>query len=202
MAPRTALVLIDVQNGFLDETHWGPERSNVKFESNTATLLAQYRAMRQQDPSSHLLIHVFHASLDPKSRLHPSDPGYEVQDFARPLGDEAVIVKNVNSAFIGTDLHAKLDAHFSDSPGCLYIVGLSTDHCVSTTTRMAGNLSAAGKDGTIVLIQDATAAWKKRQDSPWSADMVHSVHVESLAEFAVIQNTEQVLTTWNDIAGS
>lgn len=200
MTPRTALVLIDVQKGFLDESHWGPERSNANFESNAAALLVRYREMVRRDPDSHLLIHVLHASLDAKSKLHPSDARYEVQDFARPLDGEEVIVKNVNSAFIGTDLAVELEAHFKNSPGCLYIAGLSTDHCVSTTTRMAGNLSAAGKNGTIVLIQDATAAWKKSRESPWSADIVHSVHVESLAEFAVVQSTVQVLMAWKDMA--
>lgn len=199
MAARTAFVLIDVQDGFLDPEYWGSERSNSSFESNVAALLAEYRDLAARDPKSHLLIHVFHASTNPKSKLHPSAPGYKVQDFAKPLDGEPVIVKNVNSAFIGTDLEARLQAHFGGTSGTLYIAGLSTDHCVSTTTRMAGNLSAAGKDGTVVFIQDATAAWKKSVDSPWSAEVVHKVHVESLAEFAVIQDTKHVLSSWKGI---
>lgn len=114
------------------------------------------------------------------------------------------MTKNVNSAFIGTDLEGVLRSHFQGSRGTLYIVGLSTDHCISTTTRMAGNLwvcnarddaGGRGEQGEVVLIEDATAAWKKSDDG-FEADLVHKVHVESLGEFASIKKTDEVLKVW------
>lgn len=105
----------------------------------------------------------------------------------------------MNSAFIGTDLEKVLREHFNGEPGKLYLVGLTTDHCVSTTTRMAGNLgvcdAAGGEKGEVVFVEDATAAWKKREDG-FDAELVHKVHTESLEEFATIEETTNVVGLW------
>jgi len=133
---RTALLLIDIQNGFKDSLHWGPSRSNPLFEQNATLLLNQYRALAASAPSTalplqHKIIHVIHSSVHPESPLHPSKPGYSIQDFATPLRGEEVIVKKVNSGFIGTQLEQVLRLHFGGKAGQLWIVGLTTDHCVS-----------------------------------------------------------------------
>jgi len=73
--------------------------------------------------------------------------------MVRPKEGEPIIKKNVNSAFIGTDLKQQLDKFNIKK---LIIVGLTTDSCVSTTTRMAGNY---GYDTFIV--SDATATFDK-----------------------------------------
>jgi len=55
----------------------------------------------------------------------------------------------------------------------------------------------------VVLIQDATAAWKKGEGSQWfDAEIVHKVHVESLREFATIIDTVEALGVWDDISHS
>lgn len=68
---------------------------------------------------------------------------------------------------------------------------------------MAANLGVAdveveGADGEkrtdkgdVVLIEDATAAWKK-PGGEWDAEVVHKVHVESLREFVRIAETADV----------
>lgn len=57
-----------------------------------------------------------------------------------------------------------------------------------------------GEDGTkpeVFLVADATAAWKKGEENEWfEAELVHSVNVESLKEFATVVKTEDVLGIW------
>lgn len=202
--PRTALVVIDIQNAFLNSTFWGPSRSNPSFESNATHLLSTYRSLvssaSQGSTSPHKIIHVAHASLSSDfAILHETSPGFKFQPFAEPLPSEEVVVKHVNSAFIGTDLEKILRRHFDGQSAKLYIFGLTTDHCVSTTTRMAGNLgvcdSPSGENGEVILIEDATAAWQKAEGS-FGAELVHKVHAESLQEFATVEITNNVLDSW------
>lgn len=128
--PRTALLLIDIQEGFLHPTHWGPARSNPAFENHISSILSTYRSLTSSasEDSPHKIIHIAHASLSPASTLYPSAPGFAFQSFAAPKEHELVIQKNVNSAFIGTNLEAVLREHFRNGKGTLYIAGLSTDH--------------------------------------------------------------------------
>ena len=57
--------------------------------------------------------------------------------YARPLEGEAVVTKAGNSGFIGTELEAMIRQRGIRT---LVIGGITTDQCVSTTTRMAENL--------------------------------------------------------------
>ena len=50
-----------------------------------------------------------HDSTEPNSAYRPGQPGNEFKDEVKPLPAETVIAKRVNSAFIGTDLEARLD---------------------------------------------------------------------------------------------
>jgi nicotinamidase-related amidase len=181
LLPRNAtLIIIDVQQGF-DEPVWG-QRNNPQAEENIARLLAAWR--RTQRP----IIHVQHLSGEPDSTLRPDHPGSAIKPIVQPLPGEPVIQKSVNSAFIGTDLEARLR---QDDLHTLVIVGLTTDHCVSTTTRMAGNL---GFD--TYVISDATATFERDgyDGRHYSADEIHAVSLVSLnGEFATVVATDTLL---------
>lgn len=178
--PDTALVLIDVQKGF-DEEVWG-RRNNPQAEANMNRLLGAWR--RAARP----VIHIQHASTSATSPLRPGQPGFDIKDAVRPEQDEPVIQKNVNSAFIGTNLESHLRERGVRG---IVLAGLTTDHCVSTTARMAGNL---GFDTYVVA--DATATFGKTDHTgrTFSADDLHSAALASLhGEFATVATTEELL---------
>jgi nicotinamidase-related amidase len=177
---RTALLLIDVQQG-LDHPRYG-ERNNPQAERRIAELLAAWRA------GGWPIIHVQHMSREPESPLREGLPGNAFKLEAQPAGDEPVFRKNVNSAFIGTALEAHLRERGIDS---LVVVGITTDHCVSSTVRMAGNLGF-----TVTVVEDATATFERRgpDGSHYSADLMHRITLASLhGEFATVRSAEEVL---------
>ena len=184
----TALLLIDVQQG-LDDPRWGA-RNNPEAEQRIADLLAHWRATGRP------VIHVQHLSLEPGSPLREDAPGHAFKVEARPLAGEPVFQKHVNSAFIGTDLEAHLRRHGIDG---LVIVGITTDHCVSSTTRMAGNLGFS-----VTLVDDATATFERSgpDGTHFSADLMHRVALASLhGEFATVRSTKDVLAAAGVDAG-
>ena len=179
---KTALLSIDFQKGF-DERVWGV-RNNPDAESKMSTLLA---AWRQQGLP---VIHVKHCSQEENSPLKMGSQGNEFKQEASPLAGEMVFEKSVNSAFIGTDLEAYLRDHAIES---LVIAGLTTDHCVSTTTRMAGSLGF-----NVVLVSDATATFDRTgvDGTHYSAEEIHAIHLASLhGEFCNVLDCSAVLNT-------
>lgn len=177
---NTALIIIDVQKGF-DEPVWG-SRNNPQTEDNIAKLLESWRKHGRP------IFHIQHMSLSPTSPLHPNHPGNAIKGALQPSAGEPLIQKNVNSAFIGTDLEQQLRKR-----GCksLVIVGLTTPHCVSTTTRMAGNLGFE-----TYLVSDATAAFELtgHDGRKYSAQEIHDVTIATLnSEFATVVKTNELL---------
>lgn len=175
-----ALVIIDVQRGFEDGT-WGT-RNNPQAEANIALLLEAWRR------TSRPVRHIHHDSSSPKGSFLPGSPGNEPKAEVRPHAGEEVYRKRVNSGFIGTSLESDLRR---DGITTLVVVGLTTNHCVSTTTRMAGNL---GFDTFIV--SDATATFERLtvDGRMRSAQDVHDAALSDLSEeFATVVTTDEVL---------
>lgn len=175
-----ALLLIDVQQG-MDDPKWG-ERNNPDAEQRMAALLTAWRH------AAWPVIHVQHMSQVTGSPLRPDAPGNALKPETAPLPGEPVFRKTVNSAFIGTALEAHLRREGITS---LVIAGLTTDHCVSTTARMAGNL---GFD--VVVVEDATATFERTGPDKirYSADQMHRAALASLhGEFALVESAHDVL---------
>jgi len=124
---NTSLIIIDVQQGF-DDSKWG-QRNNPDAEGNISHLISFWRNEKRP------IIHIRHCSVESDSPLRPNQPGVEFKREAMPIKGEQIFEKSVDSAFIGTNLESYLRENGIEE---IVIAGLTTDHCVSTTTRMAG----------------------------------------------------------------
>jgi nicotinamidase-related amidase len=180
ISDRTALLVVDVQQGF-DDGCWG-RRNNPALEERVAELLAAWRAARRP------VLHARHMSTLPTSPLRPGQRGNDFKAQAAPLPDEPVIEKRVNSCFIGT----ALDEHLRrEGIRGLVVAGLTTNHCVSTTARMAGNL---GYD--VWVVSDATATFSRVGPDGvlYPAEIVHAVALSDLhGEFATVVDTRTLV---------
>jgi len=178
---KTALLIIDVQKG-LDDPANG-KRNNPNAESNIVLLLAEWR--KRSLP----VIHVKHNSTEPNSTLRPDAPGNKIKDNVKPISNEILFEKTVNSAFIGTGLESYLTSKGIED---LVVVGLTTDQCVSSSVRMASNLGF-----NVWLVDDATATFERESydGKYFSADQMHEINLASLNdEFCSVIKTADVFT--------
>jgi nicotinamidase-related amidase len=170
-----ALILIDIQKGFANIEYWGGGRNNPDAELRASELLKVWRETGLP------VFHVQHCSTIPTSPLHETHAGNQFNDLVVPAEGEFIIKKNVNSAFIGTDLQARLD---NAKINTLVIAGLTTDHCISTTVRMAGNL---GYETYLVAAATATFDKKGINGQIFPAELIHQTALASLdKEFATV----------------
>jgi nicotinamidase-related amidase len=179
----TALIVIDVQKGLDEHEYWG-QRNNPEAEQNIARLLDAWRQRGWP------VYYIQHQSTNPKSPLRPNYEGSEIKNIVKPQPGEPVIQKNVNSAFIGTNLEQRLRAANHSN---LVLTGMMTDQCVSATARMAGNLGF-----NTFVVSDATATFDRYSpvtSRHYTAEEMHDVELASLGgEFATIADTGALLS--------
>jgi nicotinamidase-related amidase len=124
------LILIDVQEAF-DDPYWGPS-SNPACEDNIAALVDAWHERGRT------IVVVRHDSLSEGSPLHPDQPGNSLKLVAANARADLLVVKSVNSAFLGEpNLDDWLKARNATQ---LVVCGIQTNMCVETTARMGGNL--------------------------------------------------------------
>lgn len=176
----TSLLVVDVQLGF-DESRWG-KRNNPEAEQRIADLLAAFRSGHRR------VAHMRHISPLPTGAFTRGGKGMLPKPVAIERADEPVYFKSVNSSFIGTTLERDLRA---DGVNTLVIVGLTTNHCISTTARMSGNLGFR-----TLVVSDATATFDRRglDGKMRPADQVHAGALSDIQEeFAEIVDTATLL---------
>lgn len=176
-----ALLVVDMQKGF-DDPAWG-RRNNPDVELRVASLMQFWRNAHAP------VIHVHHCSMSPTGRFRLGTLGNEPMDGVIPHPGEAVYKKSVNSAFIGTTLEADLRKRGIES---LVVVGLTTNHCVSTTVRMAGNLGFR-----TYVVSDATATFGRAgaDGRPRLAEDVHNAALGDLhIEFAQVVDSATLMS--------
>ncbi len=178
-----ALLLIDLQNA-IDDPRWAADgpRNNPGAEANVAALLTRWRALGRP------IVHVRHDSTEPDSTYRPGRPGHAFKPEAAPLPGEPVLGKQVNSAFIGTNLDEHLRAM---EVSTLVVAGVITNNSVETTVRHAGNLGFE-----VLLVQDACFTFARRDHGGVlrSAQEVHDMSLANIGgEYARIVETADVL---------
>lgn len=181
-AASIALLLIDIQKGLDEKDYYGGNRNNPNAEENAANLLAQWRARDLP------IFHIMHSSQDPESPIHASKSGFGIKQVVKPIAGEPVIVKNVNSAFMGTDLLEQIQ---KAGISTVVIAGLTTNHCISSSARMASNLGLY-----TYVVSDATAAFDSLaiDGKAIEAEIMHQTALASLQhEFATITDTQGIL---------
>ena len=163
-----ALIIIDMQKGFFKNILG--KRNNPQAENNISKILKNFRKENKE------IIHIQHLSIDEKGILFTNEDR-EFLKSLEPLPNETIFQKNVNSAFIGTNLENYLRNKSIDK---LIVVGMTLPHCVSTTVRMASNLGFK-----VILIEDATITFEMKDyfsDKLLSADEIHKYHISALNE--------------------
>jgi nicotinamidase-related amidase len=127
--PSTALLVIDVQCGIVDETH---NRDDVVVNINALVDRARAEAV--------LVVWVQHAD---DHVIEGSDAWHYVPELVRHQS-EPLVHKNYGDAFEGTDLEAILA---EQGVGRLVVAGAQTDACIRSTIHGA---FARGYDVTLV----------------------------------------------------
>lgn len=180
---ETVLLIIDVQKA-IDNPEWSKygNRNHPKAEENMATIIQEWRK------SGRNIIHVKHESKEPNSTYRPDSLGCEFKECVTPIVGERIIIKHVNSAFIGTKLEAILrEQNISD----LVVFGVITNNSVETTVRMAGNLGF-----NTYVVEDATFTFAKPDyyGRIYSAEEVHGISLANMNhEYCKIINTSELM---------
>ncbi|MES2095697.1 MAG: cysteine hydrolase family protein [Pseudomonadota bacterium] len=182
---RAVLLPIDMQRAF-DGPPW-PRRWNAEIDANGLMLLDAWRAAGLP------IVHVRHDSVEPGSTLTFGLPGNELRPGFAPRGGEPLVTKIVNAAFIGTDLDLRLRRAGIDT---VVTFGISTDMCVSTSTRVGANLGYR-----MIVVGDACDCFDLSDGAGGTipAEEVHRVHLATLRhEFASVTDTASIVALLRD----
>ncbi len=178
---EAALIVVDVQRGFDDATHWGP-RNNPGCEDNIAALVHHWRVLEWP------VVFVRHDSTEPGSPLQPGLPGNAFKSAL--TGEPDLLVrKSTHSSFGGSP---SLEGWLRDNRlATIVVCGITTNHCCETTGRHGSDL---GFD--VVFVLDATHTFDRlSQDGiRLRAQHLAAVTATNLAgEFATVMSTAQAI---------
>ncbi len=124
MASDTALMVIDVQIGLIEEGAFEPDR-----------LINNVKALIDKARSSDIpVIFVQHSADWIEDSLHPSKPTFAIHPAIAPQAGDTVVQKHNPDAFQDTNLQAVL-AEMGIKK--LVVAGMQTEMCVDTSCRAA-----------------------------------------------------------------
>ena len=165
---RTALLVIDIQNTYLEvpedageAQRWAPfhRRMNEQVIPGTAKLIADCRARGVEV----IFARIACLKVDGRDRsLSQKKPGFnylllpkdredsQLVPELTPQADDIVVIKTTDSALTGTNLRLVLrNMEISD----VIVAGIFTDQCLSSTVR-----SLADESFGVVVVEDCCAA--------------------------------------------
>ncbi len=168
-APKTALIIIDIQNFYF--AGGSSELVNpIPASLNAQKLLDYFRKTNQ------LVIHV----------KHGDGKGAEIHPNVAPLPGEKVIVKHEVNSFLKTDL---LDYLQKNGITNLVLCGMQTNMCLEGATRAASDYGFV-----CTVIHDACAAKNLTfEGATVKAEDVHHTALVTLKAYAKVLSTEEFL---------
>lgn len=169
-APRTALLVVDVQVGLIDGANPAHHKSAVL--ANIQSLLQKARA--SQTP----VIYIQHAG-DEGDSLEVHSAGWQFHPQIAPQEGETVLSKRASDSFYQTSLQQELEALGITH---LVVTGCKTQYCIDTTSRRATTL---GYDVTL-----ASDAHTTTESDTLTAAQIVAHHNETLDDFG---NDEHVV---------
>src|ERR1700737_1478045 len=101
-SPRSALLVIDIQESFRADPKFWAERSNPDFEPNVMNLIEAYRH------SGEPIIFVLHQNWTADSPFYPDSPFCRLMDWINPGPNDIVRRKTTRSVFASTELARRL----------------------------------------------------------------------------------------------
>lgn len=180
------LVILDVQDA-IDQPVW-EGKSHPGYLTVIQRLLAHWRLKGWP------VVHIKHDEQAPSSTYHVHGPWNAIKQEVAPLAGEAVIVKQQNCAFIGTELDHVLKSMRVER---MVLTGVVIHNSMDATVRAGKALGYR-----IILPSDATTAVPvvSAAGKSWAAATVHELTLAILdGEYAEVMTSDAVMAL--DIGG-
>lgn len=204
IAEKSALLIVDMTNAFLDTNGPVPVPGGVNLISGLnrlraaarkKALLTIFTTMAYHNDGSDLGIdQVFHPAMKRTNTLRMGSRDIEFHADIQPIENDVTIIKPRYSAFVGTELDLILRSHGVDT---LIIGGVLTNVCCESTAR-----EARMRDYKVVFLSDGTAT-RDIPDFGFGRIPVADVQRYTLASiacfFGQVLSIEQVI---NRLAGT
>lgn len=185
---KAAVVMIDMQNGFIDE------RSPLCIAGARASIPACARVLETARSHAMTVVHAVRSYAEDGSNVEPCR--FDVWIAAKPLsagcdpaiddrepeelaarGGEIIVVKPSFSAFFGTDLHETLQGKNIDT---VVLTGTTTPNCIRSSCYDALALGY-----NVAVVEDATSSRNDEVQAANIADMAFiGAYVLSSDEFS------------------
>jgi nicotinamidase-related amidase len=172
MSTDTALVIVDVQ-----VTMFSPENPVYRGEQ----LLAKIGRLREKARQAQVpIIFIQHSRQRKGHPLEVGSTGWQIHPARAPDPQDAIIQKQLPSAFYQTTLAAYLSAHALKK---LVIAGIQTELSLDTTCREACN-----REYEVTLVTDAHSTWQR---GLLTAPQIIEHHNSLLGDWFVMPKEEQ-----------